>query len=52
MSLSSGELLIGRYRVEARLAEGGMGAVYRAFDTLYDKPCALKEFRLTNLPSG
>ena len=51
MSFSSGELLNGRYRVEAKLAEGGMGAVYRAFDTLRDRPCALKQFRLAYLPS-
>ena len=45
------ELLKGRYRVQAKLAEGGMGAVYRAFDVLEDRPCALKELRLVHLPT-
>jgi serine/threonine protein kinase len=51
MPLQVGDLLHGRYRIEALLGAGGMGAVYRAFDTLRDEPCALKEFRLGYLPS-
>lgn len=46
------ELLNGRYLLQNLIGEGGMGAVYRAFDTLYDKPCAIKEFRLGYLPSS
>jgi serine/threonine protein kinase len=51
MPLQLGDLLHGRYRIEALMGAGGMGAVYRAFDTLRDEPCAVKEFRLGHLPS-
>jgi serine/threonine-protein kinase len=51
MPFQSGDLLHGRYRIEGQLGAGGMGAVYRAFDTLRDELCALKEFRLGHLPS-
>lgn len=37
------ELSGGRYRVERAVASGGMGAVYRAFDTRFKRPCAIKE---------
>src|SRR5690349_14125796 len=46
---STGRLLTGitlsggRYQIERLLAAGGMGAVYRALDTRFKRPCAVKE---------
>ena len=37
-----GDLLAGRFRIESLIAEGGMGEVYRAFDTELQIPVALK----------
>ncbi len=37
-----GQTLDGRYRVEARIAVGGMATVYRALDTRLDRVLALK----------
>ncbi len=37
-----GQVLDGRYRVEARVAIGGMATVYRAVDTRLDRVLALK----------
>ena len=33
----------GRYKIEKLMASGGMGAVYRAIDTRFNRPCAVKE---------
>ncbi|HZO74287.1 MAG TPA: serine/threonine-protein kinase [Ktedonobacteraceae bacterium] len=42
--LAPGTLLSSaRYKVEKLVAAGGMGAVYRAIDTRFDSPCAVKE---------
>jgi len=41
-----GQTLLGRYRVEATLGQGGMGAVYRAFDERLARPVVVKVPRL------
>ena len=43
MTLSEGQLLQGRYRIEHLVARGGYGAVYKAFDTTLNRICAVKE---------
>ncbi|MGH2508249.1 MAG: serine/threonine-protein kinase, partial [Ktedonobacteraceae bacterium] len=36
-------LSAGRYKIERPVAAGGMGAVYLAVDTRFNRPCAVKE---------
>ena len=40
-----GEVVAGRFHVEARAGEGGMAVVYRARDVLTGQPVALKVLR-------
>jgi eukaryotic-like serine/threonine-protein kinase len=52
MSLpQAGSLIAGKYRLEAQLGEGGMGAVFRARHELMDKSVALKWLK-PNLGDG
>jgi len=37
-----GTLLAGRYRLDAEIGRGGMSTVYRAFDTVLERPVAIK----------
>ncbi|MCB0211056.1 MAG: protein kinase [Anaerolineae bacterium] len=43
MPLIENTILENRYRIEGLLSQGGMGAIYRAFDTNLKTPVAIKE---------
>ena len=45
MTLTIGALLQNRFRIDALLGQGGMGAVYRAHDLVLNRPCALSGTR-------
>ncbi|MEU6592048.1 Stk1 family PASTA domain-containing Ser/Thr kinase [Streptomyces sp. NPDC046881] len=47
-----GQVLDGRYRVDARVAAGGMATVYRALDTRLDRVLALKVMHPTLAADG
>ncbi len=47
-----GQVLDGRYRVDARIAVGGMATVYRAVDTRLDRVLALKVMHPTLATDG
>src|SRR5579885_3510008 len=48
--LVAGQLLGGRYRLEAPVASGAMGTVWRARDErLHGRPCAVKAIRLDSV---
>ena len=49
MPLPEDTILENRYRIDGLLAQGGMGAIYRAFDTNLNTPVAIKEKPLINL---
>jgi len=42
LNLQKGQILAGRYEIQEQIGAGGMGAVYRAFDSNTDKDIALK----------
>jgi serine/threonine-protein kinase len=42
MTTLVGTLLSDRYRLDAEIGAGGMSTVYRAFDTVLERPVAIK----------
>ena len=51
MSLNTGQTLENRYRIDALLGQGGMGAVYRSTDLRFNAIVAIKENRLVTTES-
>ena len=49
--LATGTMLVERYRIVKMLGRGGFGAVYKAWDTRLNSPCAVKENFDTNTES-
>ncbi|WP_300766549.1 serine/threonine-protein kinase [uncultured Bifidobacterium sp.] len=45
MKLIEGQLIHGRYRLDHRLAQGGMGEVWKGYDIQLDRPVAIKALR-------
>lgn len=50
-SLTPG-IQLGRYRIETLIGAGGMGAVYRAYDTILKRPLAIKVLEQTLEAAG
>ena len=46
MPLTTGQIIYNRYRISCLLGQGGMGAVYRAWDLNLNSPVALEELAL------
>src|SRR5215467_8250311 len=52
-TLAEHTLLAGRYQLESRIGQGGMGAVYKAADTRYNnRPMAIKELSRAGLSAA
>ena len=51
MKLVEGRLIHGRYRLDSRLAQGGMGEVWKGWDIQLNRPVAIKALR-SDLTSG
>jgi len=43
--VNDAELLAGRYRLDESIGHGGMAVVFRAFDTVLERPVAIKYFQ-------
>lgn len=51
MSLAEGTILRNRYRIDSKLASGGFGITYKAYDTMLDTQVAVKEFYMSKFCS-
>ena len=45
MRLIEGQLIHRRYRLDSRLAQGGMGEVWKGYDIQLGRPVAIKALR-------